>query len=761
MKSLSSIEISLNSVKKGLCLWIDARKPNSLFDAIKDAEENQEARFQLVEGCFYDFQISDPGYVLGGIGENIVQQHKRNPSLGTIAPNIFVGTLSIPLLEKATDKECCRIELEVQSVKSGYRDDYRDMLELITEKCTDLLLQADSPVSQYFEIDYTRDSQALYQRFAFIRSIIGNDEFAEAIHRVVTAPVTKWQETTEVKDVRNNRRFTNANIKEILKSSRRTKLPDEHYLRDYNIDTLPERIVTLRKADSADTPENRFVKHALETFLNFCSGINSKAKEFGHRKMENESELLIRELEAYLHHSIFKDVSRPATLTLNSPVLQRKEGYREILRIWLMYDLAAKLVWRGGDDIYSGGKKDVAALYEYWLFFQLLDLFQSVFEIIPKHISELIQETRDGLNLQVKQGRHIALEGVYKSGSRQLNVRFSYNRSFRGSKNYPGSGSWTTTLRPDYTLSFWPCNIQEEEAEKQELAVHIHFDAKYKIANLADFMKRSTDGDLDQEKIENRKGIYKNADLLKMHAYKDAIRRTGGAYVLYPGDKAINQRGFHEIIPGLGAFPVKPSKTESGINELKAFILEVLDHFQNRASQRERIGYRTYDIFKEPPESDDVVKEPLPETYDKNRGLIPDETFVLVGFYKSREQYEWIQGTGLYNFRMGSDAGSLILDKEKVGAEYLLLHTFGDKNSGDLWKIVSKGPKVYSKNDLAKKGYPSPEHDYYLVIEVEPVSDEEFKDVQWDFKALKNYSPRRASAIPFSASLTELVKNKI
>jgi predicted component of viral defense system (DUF524 family) len=43
------------------------------------------------------------------------------------------------------------------------------------------------------------------------------------------------------------------------------------------------------------------------------------------------------------------------------------------------------------------------------------------------------------------------------------------------------------------------------------------------------------------EKAENRKGIYKNADLLKMHAYKDAIRRTGGAYVLYPGDKSINQ----------------------------------------------------------------------------------------------------------------------------------------------------------------------------------------------------------------------------
>ncbi|HPY15968.1 MAG TPA: DUF2357 domain-containing protein, partial [bacterium] len=712
-------------------------------------------------GCLYDFQISDPDFVLGDVGENIIQQHKRTKNLGTIAPNIFVGTLSIPLLEKESNQERCKVELEVQSIKSGYRDDYRDMLELITEKCTDLLLQANSPVSQHFEIDYTKDSQTLYQKFAFIKSVIGTDEFAEAIHRIVTAPVTKWTETTEEKDIRNARRFSNTNIKEILKGSKRTKLPESHYLRSYGIGTLPERITTIRKTDSVDTPENRFIKHALENFLKFCTDINNKAKEFRHKKMENESELLIRELEGQLHHTLFKDISRPTTLKLNSPVLQRKEGYREVLRVWLMFDLAAKLIWKGGDDIYSGGKKDIATLYEYWLFFKLLDLFQSIFDIEPKDISDLIKETPDGLNLQIKQGKFTALRGVYDSGSRKLNIRFNYNRSFSGKKTYPDSGSWTTTLRPDYTLSFWPFGISETEAEKQELIVHVHFDAKYKIANLTDFLERNTDNDLDEEKAENRKGIYKNADLLKMHAYKDAIRRTGGAYVLYPGDKSINQKGFHEIIPGLGAFPVKPSKTDSGIGELKAFILEIIEHFINRASQREKIAYRTFDIYKNPPESENVVKEPLPEPYNTNRDLIPDDTFILVGYYNSPEQYNWIQQKGLYNFRMGSGTGSLILDKETVSSKYLLLHTIGDTDSGDLWKIVSKGPKVYSKADLIRKGYPSPSQDNYLVIQIEPVTDSEFENVSWNFRNLENYSTGRASAFPFTTSLTELMKNKI
>lgn len=759
-KVQSEITVDLSHIEAKLSLTINERSANTLM--IKDdALELGEAIYQLKEGCFYDYELSIPDYYLADPLDNIVQQHKRASHIGRIAPNIYVGTLEIPIFKKGDVEPVDKISFEVQSVKSGYRDDYRDMLELITEKCTDLLLQANSPVSHHFEIDYTKDSHTLYQKFAFIKSVIGTDDFAEAIHRIVNAPVTKWMETTEEKDIRNARRFSNTNIKEILKGGKRNKLPETHYLRSYGIDTLPERITAVRKTDSVDTPENRFIKHALEIFLKFCMDINSKAKEFQHKKMENESELLIRVLESQLNHAVFKVISRPTTLKLNSPVLQRKEGYREVLRVWLMFDLAAKLIWKGGDDIYRGGKKDIATLYEYWLFFKLLDLFQSIFEIEPKGISDLINETRDGLNLRIKQGKFTALRGVYDSGSRKLNIRFNYNRSFSGKKTYPDPGSWTTTLRPDYTLSFWPFGISEAEAEKQELIVHVHFDAKYKIASLTDFLEQNTENDLDKEKAENRSGIYKNADLLKMHAYKDAIRRTGGAYVLYPGDKSIKQKGFHEIIPGLGAFPVKPSKTDSGIGELKAFILEIIEHFINRASQREKIAYRTFDIFKNPPESDNVVKELLPEPFNTNRGLIPDDTYVLVGYYNSSEQYDWIQRTGLYNLRVGSGTGSIILDKETVSAKYLLLHTSGDTVSGDLWKIVSRGPKVYSKDDLISLGYPSPSKDHYLIIQIEPVTDPEFENTSWNFKGLSNYSSGRLSAIPFTTSLTELMKNKI
>ena len=47
------------------------------------------------------------------------------------------------------------------------------------------------------------------------------------------------------------------------------------------------------------------------------------------------------------------------------------------------------------------------------------------------------------------------------------------------------------------------------------------------------------------------------------------LDRTGGAYVLYPGATSEQLKGFHEIIPGLGAFCVRPSKSDDGTEDLK------------------------------------------------------------------------------------------------------------------------------------------------------------------------------------------------
>lgn len=759
MPAVSYISIELSDVETGLVLEIFEKQKGTLFDEEQESLENNEARYQLLEGCFYDYELSDPDYSLESIQGNIIQPHRKHSNMGSLAPNIYVGTLYLNLLKKGSDVPIKKIPLEVRSRKTGYRDDYRDMLEYITEKCTDLLLQINSPVYQNFEPDFEKDisEDVLYQRFIFLKSIIGTSEFHEAVHRIVSFPNTKWQEETELKDVRNVRRFSRSAVAELIKGKNRIKIPASHPLVGYGLDSVPAKILSSRKVDSLDTPENRFIKYALETFLKFCVEIHAKAKKLNTQsQLAKESERLVAELENHLHHAVFSEISAPHLLKLNSPVLQRKEGYREVLRVWLMFDLAAKLIWKGGEDVYEGGKKDIATLYEYWLFFKLLEILQHLFEVEPKQLEKLITVKDEGLNINLKQGKFTALKGIFNSGSRRFHVQFNYNRSFKGKNDYPNSGSWTTTLRPDYTLSVWPFGIGMDQAEEEELMVHIHFDAKYKVENI--FQITDQEDGLDEEKTANRKGIYKNADLLKMHAYKDAIRRTGGAYVLYPGTVPIERKGFHEIIPGLGAFPVRPSKMDDGTKELETFIKQVIDHFINRASQREKIALKSYEVYKSVPRDDDRVNEFLPEPYGVNRTLIPDETFVLVGYYKSQDQLKWIEKERKYNFRTGTGNGSLVLDFQTVSSKYLLLHTEGDQESSKLWKIVSKGPKVYSKNDLLKLRYPSPSHEFYLVIDLEPVTDKELIGRNWKFKNLENYKKGNASAFPFTGSLANFFK---
>lgn len=761
MKPLKFIEINLDHIKKGLFLTIDGKAKNDSIFKVSDAIENGEAEHQIIEGCFYDYELNDDNYTI--YKRQIVQPHSRKKHIGVIAPNIYVGTLSLSIYKKK--KQVGIIDLEVRSVKTDYRKDYRDMLQFITEQCTDLLMQVNAPVTQTYETDFDKDSETRYQRFIFIQSIISTDEFSEAVHRIVTKPITQWEETTEQKNIGNIRRFSNSHIKELITSGNKTKLSSNHYLRNHGLQSVPNKITSRHKVDTVDTHENRFVKFALETFMRFCSDIRKGVNK--ETPLYKEAKLLEIKLETYLQHSLFKKISNPYTLKLNSPALQRQGGYREILRVWLMYDLAAKLVWKGGDDVYKGGKKDIATLYEYWLFFKLLDLLKNIFLINPTDISNLIVPTDDRLGLQLKQGLEKALEGIYNSGTREFNVCFYYNRMFYGQSKYPNSGSWTTSMRPDYTLSIWPKELNKTDAEKEELIVHIHFDAKYKVANFNELLESKSIEQVDTEKEDNKKGKYKNADLLKMHAYKDAIRRTGGAYILYPGSEEKTQQGFHEVIPGLGAFPVRPGKTDDGIGNLKTFILEVVNHLENRTSQREKIAFSTFDIYKFQPKKEDEVREILPETFGANRGLMPDNTYVLVGYCKSKEHYEWYLENGLYNFRMNDENGSLTLDESVVNAKYLLLRY--KKKAKEIYKIKGEGIKVYSKSKLQSMDYPKVNREEYLIIEIEKTPTTELGDHEWDYKELNGYQEAKRenpnvrihTGIPFTTTLTELMKTKV
>ena len=738
---LNHLEIPITGKTNNVKILVYPSSSNAKVFEEEQAVDLGEAKWQLVESEEYEYEFSDNRYRFKE--HELVRPSKSNTSRGIIKTGIYVGCLTLNITNDSGFET--EVNFEVRSVKVDYREDYRTMLHDITSHFTDLVMMQGAPVTQRFEIDPNENSNTLYQQFAFMKSLVDSEDFEEALNKIFYNPIHKWTGTTIEKDICSVKRLGRQELKQIASSKNRLPLGDGNSFDD-NIDNVPRRLSVSYKKDTIDVAENRFVKFVLHSFASFCS-IIQQCKNASPR-LKTEAELTSNKLTGWLNRDFFLDVSDLQTMSLNSPALQRKEGYREILQAWMMSKLAAQITWKGGDNVYQAGKRNVAALYEYWVFFKLLDIVKQTFHLTLTEEDEkkLVKTDKDNINLELKQGHMKMIGGQFCESSRTLNVRLYYNRTFNTSDQLDKSGSWTTAMRPDYTLSIWPGNIDEPEAEKQDIIVHIHFDAKYKLNRILlndkepDETHTFDDDDADlsekdlqmiQEKQEEEKGIYKRVDLLKMHAYKDAIRRTSGAYILYPGTEYKPPlKGFHEILPGLGAFCMRPNSIEQDSKEIEVFLQNVLKHLLNRASQRERISYHTYEIYKNNPS---VVYEPMPEPYGLNRNLIPEETFVLLGSYKDENHLKWILGNKLYNTRTDTGNGSVRLKQEISSAKYLLLHK--DKKQIML-RLGDKGPRVMS-NDKLKKMSPAslytPSKPYYVVFDIsanEP--DKEFMNVRWD-----------------------------
>jgi predicted component of viral defense system (DUF524 family) len=745
-----TILISLDHIEPGLQIAFKDR--HERFYISKDYLTFNEAQFQFSEGVYYAYKlflekdnkrIESPWAIDLSQGlEGVFNPFSKiDTTEGSFVPNTFVGSLRIPLIngDKST-----HFYIEVQSSKIDYRDkeslqnklgqsrsEYQLMLEEIVENSMDLIMQYNVPIEQTYESGTEQISdKELYQRFIFVRSLFKNQEFEEAVQKIISNPATKWETELEARDVRSIRRFTPKNIRELVSGPNRMSLSSPIG----NLTSIPTKISSNRKVESVDTPENRFIKHILTSFQDFCESILPKLNNAKLTRESEEVQSFTQRLDNLLNQPFFKEINRPNSLKLNSPVLQRRSGYRELLRAWLRFHATAQLSWNfdnDQDNLFTGGKKDIASLYEYWVFFVLFktltDKYGDYSKKSPKDwVEGLIVSDSNGLGLTLQEGKTRAFEFNYTQGRRPLTIKFYYNRSFPGNRKYAenkGFGSYSKSFRPDYTLSIWPSELKDTEAEEKESIVHIHFDAKYKV-DYSFFKEDKPKDDVEAAEIietvekEERQGIYKNVDLYKMHAYKDAIRRSGGAYILYPGTSNEDPpyRGFHEIIPGVGAFSVRPNNEGEASENIKQFIDKVIENLEDVLSQRERMARSTKKVYAETYHSHDTQLDSLLRQLGTTE--IPDETHVLVGYCKDEKHRKWISGNPKnmrYNIRFGE---GYEVNGKMAAAQYLILYSGKDFLHQEIYRIKPDSAKIISKEDMKKINYDDASHSLYFVFEL-------------------------------------------
>ena len=134
-------------------------------------------------------------------------------------------------------------------------------------------------------------------------------------------------------------------------------------------------------------------------------------------------------------------------------------------------------------------------------------------------------------------------------------------------------------------------------------------------------------------------------------------------------------------------------------------------------------------------------------------------------YYKNEEHLNWILDSGLYNTRTGTQNGSLLLSKELLSTQYLLLH-HGGKSSRFI--KLKDAPRIMMGKDLAKKGYPyasekekeEKSSSAYVVFKLDEANTEKvFEEYSWDIKNLELKTGNQI-AVPQYMSLAELVKRR-
>src|SRR5438552_9625574 len=408
-----------------------------------DAQENGETEIQLRESESYEYEVRVPAGQDLRLRCSLAERRKTikngQPDAGRLDTSCWCGTLLLELVHGAAinGPAVATALVDVRSVKLDYRTEYRGMLRRVAQELADLVADARSSAKVSFRSSFEerRDAGWMQIQVELLREIVESADFAAAMHRIVAFPHERLaSETLEVRTDRQLKWNASA-IRQFVTRHPRRKVPDSHVLRaKYHLNTVAEHISYAQKKRDLDTAENRFVKFALQDFRAFASRSTEVFEsESGWEAAAEICRRVSSILDEWLGRAFFDSVGDFHFVPLGSPALQRKGGYRELLRWWLRFRTAAELSWHGGEDLFHAGHRDVAQLYEYWLFFELLSWFYR--RCTAQHrppIEELIEglnENRPSLRLKkrVQLGPFV---GAFVTASRRLNARFAYNRRF-------------------------------------------------------------------------------------------------------------------------------------------------------------------------------------------------------------------------------------------------------------------------------------------------------------------------------------------
>ena len=472
-----------------------------------------------------------------------------------------------------------------------------------------------------------------------------------------------------------------------------------------------------------NTRENRFVKFTLDRISKRLDSIvatikakNDKAKE-ADKVADNE----LAELDGYVcsilrlsHSSLFRNL-RGEPLRSESMVLQKRTGYAQVYRYWLLLQKGIEL-FEGANAI---GVRPIWELYELWCF---LKMRQMVADILGLHFGNPEEITENPMPMIKPFEDNNQEHTVFYNCADGTKARLHYQHTY--SRRSGEAHTATTENRPDIVLTI----IKPDGLELTYL-----FDAKYR---LRDDKRLNKEIGEDAEEAQGADTPPEDA-INQMHRYRDAIyygsdcrhhsaKEIIGGYILFPGrgdNESVRQRYFYKSIKtvNIGALPLLPDAKDPQ-NEgslLFEFLKNILDK----------------------PRSIDHIKDAIPQkglAYHPENRPAPND-LLLVGYYKT-DQWDAIVRNRIYYVPAALGKGSINLVSGFESTKYLLLHHEEERL---LVRLKGDGPRFYPKTLLRSMGF-DPSGDYYLgfeIVDFTPVADIDPYGYEFERKGKYSFTP--------------------
>lgn len=671
----------------------------------------------LREAGVYRYEISTDATDVDVEPRELFDPDDASCKRGRLRPGQSVGRLRIQVVDRTT-RLTGTTDVDVLAVKLEHETEYRQMLTDISSLSAEAVLQGFAP-SVLDLAPSELPAELLYLRFAMIAGYLQDPAFEAAIARVTSQPHRTWVSEQEIRPIGSPFPAGAAFRRAVCAPGRRVP-----WTSSATLASLPAALTRDRTEASVDNSANQFVKFALERWRavalemsDVLSRASQKVESGPLRRGQQTAADVGAQLDEYLAHPLFREVSSLWRMPTSDQVLLKRAGYREVLRTFAMTESGPTVRIDRGEmtDVFAASQRNIATLYEMWCFLAVVDSLGRVCG--EDRTARAFTVAGDGTSMTIRSGDESKLSWSVRRGGRPLRVEVFFNRTFAGKDDR--RGSWSQAMRPDCSVRIRPEGSTPSRVSMQELEVWLHFDAKYRVDNLLGELTSAPDSD-ELLGESTTSGGAKRDDLLKMHAYRDAISRTAGAYVLYPGSEIKDIRrhpGFKEVLPGLGAFPLRPSSDglASSSEALDRFLNDVLTHVASQVTRDERQRFWTATIHR--PDGPNLDSSLTTDFLDEP----PADTDVLLGFVRNIEHRRWIERVRQYNIRAGDRAGAVEIGGRELGAKLLLLYE--NRNSAlhvaGAAKLVRWRPATTA--DLLATGYPNPRGDIYFVADLELV----------------------------------------